>query len=65
MGKQNFKYQAALNEIETILVEIDNDKIDLDDLTTKLKRVTFLIKECKSHLKKTSVELDELINDWG
>ena len=64
MENKKFSYSSALNELETILSEIENGEIDIDNLNEKVKRATFLIKECKACLKKTSLEIDKLIEDW-
>ncbi|MDR2009300.1 MAG: exodeoxyribonuclease VII small subunit [Bacteroidales bacterium] len=64
MAKKEFTYNQALKELEDILAEIENEDLDLDLLSTKVKRATFLIKECKSRLKKTSAEIDEILGDW-
>ncbi len=64
MAKKEFSYKQALEELETILSEIENDELDLDVLSNKVKRATFLIKECKLRLKKTGDEIDSILDDW-
>lgn len=64
MAKKDFSYNNAIKELENILSEIENEELDLDVLSSKVKRATFLIKECKSRLRKTSEEIDEILDDW-
>ncbi|MDD3685872.1 MAG: exodeoxyribonuclease VII small subunit [Bacteroidales bacterium] len=64
MSKKDFSYSEALKELEEILAEIETDEPDLDALTIKVKRATFLIKECKTRLRKTSEEIDSILSDW-
>ncbi|PLX07084.1 MAG: exodeoxyribonuclease VII small subunit [Marinilabiliales bacterium] len=64
MAKKNFSYKEALSELENILDEIENGEPDLDTLSNKVKRATLLIKECKTRLRKTSEEIDSIIDDW-
>lgn len=64
MAKKNFSYKEALSELENILNEIENGEPDLDTLSEKVKRATLLIKECKTRLRKTSEEIDSIIDDW-
>jgi exodeoxyribonuclease VII small subunit len=64
MAKKEFSYTEALKELEEILSEIENDEPDLDMLSVKVKRATFLIKECKSRLRKTSEEIESILGDW-
>ena len=60
-------YKDAIEEIERIVDEIENETVDIDMLTEKIKRAAFLIKYCKLKLKKTDDEirkvLDELENE--
>ncbi|MDD3859061.1 MAG: exodeoxyribonuclease VII small subunit [Bacteroidales bacterium] len=53
MAKKEFSYSEALKELEEILAEIETDEPDLDVLSVKVKRATFLIKECKTRLRNT------------
>lgn len=64
MTKKDFSYNKALEELETILSEIENDELDLDLLSDKVKRATFLIKECKLRLRKTGEEIESILEDW-
>ncbi|MDD4149282.1 MAG: exodeoxyribonuclease VII small subunit [Bacteroidales bacterium] len=64
MAKKDFTYKDALSELEDILQEIENGEPDLDSLSEKVKRATFLIKECKTRLRKTSEEIDSILEDW-
>ncbi len=64
MAKKNFSYKQALTEIENILTEIENGELDLDTLSAKVKKATQLIKDCKTQLRKTSNEIDSIIEDW-
>ncbi len=64
MVKNKFSYSQALTELENILTEIENEELDLDLLSEKVKRATFLIKECKSRLRKTGEEIESILEDW-
>lgn len=64
MAEKEFSYSKALKELEEILAEIETDEPDLDVLSSKVRRATFLIKECKTRLRKTSEEIDSILSDW-
>lgn len=64
MESEKFSYKQALNELEEILAEIESDEPDIDTLSKKVKRATFLIKECKKRLRQTSDEIDSILNNW-
>ncbi len=57
-------YKDAIEEIETIVEEIENETVDVDVLTEKVKRAAFLIKYCKGKLKKTDDEVKKVLKDF-
>jgi exodeoxyribonuclease VII small subunit len=57
-------YKDALEEIESIVEEIENETVDVDILTEKVKRAAFLIKFCKEKLKKTDDEVKKVLKDF-
>ncbi len=50
-------YKDAIEEIDLIVEEIENETVDVDVLANKVKRATFLIKLCKEKLKTTDTEV--------
>jgi exodeoxyribonuclease VII small subunit len=54
-------YGEAMTEIEEILEQIENGKLDVDDLTEKVKRVASLLELCKKKLKTTETEIQKVI----
>lgn len=63
MANKTLTYKEAISEIEKILVSIEKDEPDVDELTEKVKRVTFLIKFCKDKLYKTQEEVDKVLKE--
>lgn len=61
--KKTESYESALQELKTIVAEIENDSVSVDDLTTKVKRASELIKFCKTVLIKTEVEVNSALDD--
>jgi exodeoxyribonuclease VII small subunit len=57
-------YQEALEEIESIVGEIENETVDVDVLAEKVKRAAFLIKYCKAKLKTTENEVKKVLKDF-
>ena len=41
------KYEAALAEIQSIVSKMENDELDVDQMSVQLKRAQELIKFCK------------------
>ncbi len=63
MAKKNITYQEAITEIEEILKEIENEELDVDKLSNKVKRVSFLIKFCKNKLHNTEKEVEKILEE--
>lgn len=63
MTKKAIGYGEAIKEIETILRQIEQDDLDVDDLSEKVKRVSQLIKICKEKLHHTEEEVEKILKD--
>ncbi len=56
-----FSYEKSILEIESIIEEIENDSLNVDELSDKVKHVAQLIKSCKKKLADTKSEVDQLL----
>jgi exodeoxyribonuclease VII small subunit len=56
-------YKDAIEEIESIVDEIENETVDVDMLSEKIKRAAFLIKYCKQKLRKTDDEIKKVLEE--
>lgn len=63
MAKEEITYKAAVEEIEEILEKIEEGELDVDELTTNVKRVTELLKICKNKLQRTENEVTKILED--
>lgn len=63
--KAQISYSAAILEIEQILARIENEELDVDELSEKVKRISFLVKICKEKLLKTEKEVEKILGDMG
>lgn len=63
MTKKNLSYQEAMSEIELIIRQIEDEELDVDLLSEKVKRVTGLIKLCKEKLHKTAEEVNKILSE--
>jgi len=61
--KKQIKYGDAVAEIESILDKIENEELDVDELTTKVKRVSELLSICKEKLHSTEEEVEKILKD--
>jgi exodeoxyribonuclease VII small subunit len=61
MTKKQFIYKEAIFEIEKIIHKLENEEIDLDNLTENVKRASELITKCKESLKQSEVDIEKII----
>lgn len=57
------KYEEALREIEEVVSRLENDEMDIDSLSTELKKAQKLIKQCKDVLEKTEQDVKSILNN--
>lgn len=62
MAKEKLTYQKALDEIQDIISQIENNDVPVDELTKRIKRVSLLINFCKKSLHDTESEINNLLN---
>lgn len=63
MTKKQISYNEAVSEIEEILQQIENEELDIDLLTDKVKRVSFLLSHCKNKLHQTETEVQKILDN--
>lgn len=54
-------YQEAMSRIEEIVLNLENEEIEMDELSAQVKEAIELIQFCKTKLKSTSEELTEAL----
>ena len=59
----NMTYREATQELEEILRAIENDAVDVDELTQKVQRSSQLIKLCKDKLRAAEKAIDQVFNE--
>ncbi len=60
MNKE-MKYEAAFAELQAIVRKMENDELDIDQMSEQLKRAQELIKLCKDKLTKTDEEIKKIL----
>ena len=58
---KEIKYEAALAELQTIVNKMENDELDIDQMSEQLERAQELIKLCKDKLTKTDEEIKKIL----
>ena len=60
---QEMKYEKAYAELQTIVRQMENDELDIDQMSEQLKHAQELIKLCKDKLTKTDEEIKKILAD--
>ena len=63
MTKKEISYNEAIQEIEEILYEVENKDVEVDKLSEKVKRVSFLLETCKTKLLKTEEQIEKIFEN--
>lgn len=57
------KYEEAMRQIELIVAKMENDELDIDEMSEQLKTAQQLIKLCKDKLTKTETEIQKILSE--
>lgn len=61
--KEENSYGKAMNELQTLMNEIESNQLDIDQLMNKVKRASELIKFCKKQLTKTNEDIQKVLDE--
>lgn len=61
--KDKMNYTEAFEELQTIVAEIEDGEISVDELSEKVKRAALLIKICKSKLTSTEEDVNKILKE--
>ncbi|GHS92482.1 exodeoxyribonuclease 7 small subunit [Bacteroidia bacterium] len=63
MGKKSLTYTEAYSRLEAILALLEENKLDVDELSEKLKEASGLLKICKDKLFVAGEETKKILED--
>lgn len=63
MAQKKQTYNQAIAEIEEILDKMENEELDVDELSDKVKRVSELVRFCRNKLKNTEEEVEKVLKE--
>jgi exodeoxyribonuclease VII small subunit len=64
MATKKMTYKEAKKELEEIVASLEDDSLDVDLLSERVKRATQLIHFCKSKLLKTETEVKTILQEF-
>jgi len=65
MAKKALTYNEVIAEIEDILVQMENEEMDVDELSAKVKKVSELLKTCRKKLTQTEEEVEKILSEMS
>ena len=63
MATKKETYSEAMKRLETIVSQIENGELDIDELGNLLKEAQKLIKFCRDKLYKADEEIKKMLGD--
>jgi exodeoxyribonuclease VII small subunit len=62
-GGEGPTYAAAVDELEAILAQLDDDRLDVDQLAERVARAAELIRLCRARISATRLEVERIVTD--
>ena len=56
-------YDEALQEIQQIVADLQEGNINIDELSEQVGKASELIQYCRTKLRKTGLELEQLLSE--
>lgn len=56
-------YASAVEELESILAELDDDSVDVDHLAQRVARAATLIRLCRERIAATRLEVERIVTE--
>ena len=64
MSKKPIKYSEAVLELNNILEDLESERVDVDELSVKVKRAVELIKLCREKIETTEFEVRKIVKEF-
>ncbi len=59
----DFSYDAAMQELQALVSQLQNDQIGVDALAEKVRRAAELIRQCREKLRQTEADVTEALDN--
>ncbi|MCM8819594.1 MAG: exodeoxyribonuclease VII small subunit [Candidatus Omnitrophica bacterium] len=64
MIKKAIKYSQAIEELNSILEDLESERIDVDEVSMKIKRAIELIRLCRQKIENTELEIKNIVKEF-
>ena len=58
----NTGYAEAIEELESILADLESDDVDVDELAEHVQRASQLIELCRDRIGKAKLRIEEVVS---
>ena len=59
---ETVNYEAAVRRLEEIVKKLENDELDVDQMSVQLKEAQQLISQCKERLTKVDADIKAILS---
>ncbi len=64
MTPDQVKYRKAVERLDEIIAQIENEDVDIDELSIQVKEAVELIRLCKAKIDKAEMEVKQVVEDF-
>ncbi len=61
MAKKKFSYEQSIQELEDIMLKLENEEVNIDELSENIKKAGEIIVKCRDKLRTTEDEVEKII----
>ena len=65
MSPDQMKYREAVERLDEIINQIENEDVDVDELSLQVKEAVELIRLCKAKIDKAEMEVKKVVDDFS
>ena len=65
MSSNQVKYREAVERLDEIISQLDNEDVDVDELAAQVKEAVELIRACKAKIDKAELEVKKVVDDFS
>lgn len=59
------KYRKAVERLDEIISQIENEDVDVDELAMQVKEAVELIRLCKAKIDKAEMEVKQVVEEFA
>lgn len=65
MAKKEMKFEELMEELETIVKDLENGNVDLESSITKYTEAMKIVKTCNEKLENATETVNKILKDTG